>query len=120
MKLLKRDVGNEVFLIAWSRQNRNAEPVVDTGTLTKLGSVNVTIGNTTLKIKREDDFCVVASIGDVSDSYTRIYRHREDVEKQLNADKSRRTLVSVFADSQSLKNIPIQKIEQILTILNQD
>jgi hypothetical protein len=114
----KKSIGSEVFFIKWSRSSRGVEPVIESGTLTKIGRVNISINNDVYKIKQMKDFCTLASRGCLSDSSIEIYKSKEDVEKQRLASVNRRNLISVCSDRQNLEKLSLAAVEQILQIID--
>ena len=108
----RKDVGTEVFYITWARTDRNTEPKVQKGIITKVGKVNIGIDGRDYKAIETRDYCLVVSKGNITDHYVKIFRNEEDISNQQRAEQMRIRLKKM-----DFSKLPISQVERIIQLL---
>lgn len=118
MKLSRKDIGKEVFLLTWYR-GCAAGVKKSKAKIDKVGSVNITLDNSRyrLRVVHSNEFSITLSEGSTSDSWVKIYFTENDIklDDELGELKDWFSLFSRRSSYASLSMNQLRRIKEIIS-----
>lgn len=118
MKLSRKDIGKEVFLLTWYR-GCAAGVKKSKAKIDKVGSVNVTLDDSRYKLRvvHSNEFSITLSEGSTSDSWVKLYFSENDIklDEELGELKDWFSLYSRRTGYTSLSMSQLKRIKDIIS-----